>query len=460
MNRLFKSFLLIIMCLSSATLFAQKNQNEYAGKFVSGQYSVFKVIEKSYNKYVFEPVKKKWPIEVTSDGGSISQVLVKRAGIIDEIFKPDVPNYPAYFGFQDLRVTYIDGLLYYYKWTSKNAAEIKYIMSSSKTVSGKLDPYKAELETYVKGVANNQTGAKEEIKQQKKDQLEAERRANSLQDKSPKSIKAQWVKTPNDLGMGSLLTYGVVATLSDGTTLKTPNLGGKLPWSDFKIEAIGSTNTEEEVMVLEDGSLIPDDKVVLKIQSVYHPSIKTTLTLDLTYNKELKIDYPGEYGKSGSGVGLACSDCSRDGGDGGNGYKGKSLNIEVEQVTNPATGVTYNKVEISDAYSGKVLHKYKISPFTNLIINNPGGPGGSGGNGGANGSASADGGDGGNGGDGGDISITLGNGANLMYKDNNYGGRGGGGGSGDGSYGHKGQSGGSGSKGYTSEIPGMVNINW
>ncbi|UKN00581.1 hypothetical protein K6119_12655 [Paracrocinitomix mangrovi] len=456
-----KHYLLILFFLiSGVQAVAQKNQNHYAEKFTSGQYSVYKVVEKSYGKYVFEEVKKKWPIEVTASSGKIDQVLVKRAGIIDEIYKPDIPTFPAYFGFQDLRVTYIDGLLYYYKWTSKNAADIKYIMSTSKIVSGKLDPYKVELEEYVKNIVKNQSGAKEEIKEQKQQLAEEERLANSLQNKKPKSIKGQWVKTPDNLGLGSLLTYGVVATLEDGTVLKTPNLGGKLPWSDFKIEAEGSTNTEEEIMVLEDGSLIPNDKVILKIQSVYHPTIKTTLSKDLTYNKDLEINYPGGYGKSGSGVGLACSDCGRDGGDGGGGYKGKSLNINVQEFTNTGTGVTYNKVEIIDAYSGKTLHKFKISPFSTLIINNPGGSGGSGGNGGANGSASADGGNGGDGGDGGDITITLNSGTNLMYRDNNHGGRGGGSGSGDGSLGKRGQNGSAGYKGTTTESTGFVNINW
>ena len=58
-----------------------------------------------------------------------------------------------------------------------------------------------------------QVGAKDEIKKNKKELAEAERRANSLQDKKVTSIKGQWIDPPTDLGHGSNIKFGVTATL-------------------------------------------------------------------------------------------------------------------------------------------------------------------------------------------------------------------------------------------------------
>ena len=48
------------------------------------------------------------------------------------------------------------------------------------------------------------------------------------------------------------IQYGVVATLKDGSQLKSPNLGGQIPWSDFKLDHKGCSNTVDEVRVDED----------------------------------------------------------------------------------------------------------------------------------------------------------------------------------------------------------------
>ena len=440
---------------------AQKSQNEFINDLVSGSYPVYKVIEKSYNKYIFEKVSKPWPIEVTNDGKSINKILVKRAGIIDEEFIPDVVNFPVYFGFNDLRVTYLKGYLYYYKWTSKNAAEIKYVFSiKGGSLSGKIDDYKIALEEYVKKTVPMQSGAKDELKEIAAAEEEAERRKNSLQDRSPKSLKVVIVDLPTELGHGSLIKYGVEATLSDGSVLKTPNLGGKLPWSDFDIEVEGGSSTQEELMVFEDGALIPNDQVVIQVKSVYHSDLKTTKKIDLLYNRSVEISYIGKGGNSGASVGLACS-CAADGNDGRGGYKGKDLNINVKAYTNTSTGVTYNKVEVIDAYTGKVLHKLKLDPYTPLVIYNGGGYGGSGSDANATNNDSADGGNGADGGDGGDVNITTGDNVSLFsYNIFNQGGSGGRGGRGVGSYGSSGSAGSSGGSGYINEMVGYVSINW
>lgn len=458
-----KKILLAITVILSPYLNAQKNQNEYIKDLTTGSYSVFKTLEKGYNKTVFVAVKKKWPIEVTSNDGRIEKVLVKRAGIVDENFIVDLPSHPAYFGFNDLRVTYIDGLLYYYKWSSKNKAEIKYVLTNKgKTLSGRINDYKLELEKYIIAVSKNQKGAKEDRKVEKEAEKEADRLANSLQNKKPTKIEFQLAETPLSLGMGSIVKYGIIATLADGSIHKTPNLGGKLPWSDFIIKIEGGTPTQEETMVLEDGSLIPKDQLIFNITSKYHSNISLTHAINLRYDKDISIDYSdfGLDGRDGAGHALACSGCSANGGNGNGAYKGKNLTISVQENTTPA-GISYNKITVTDSYSGNVLHKFKIGNSNNLIISNPGGRGGNGGDGAASDGYSANGGNGGEGGDGGDIIITKSDNVVFFnYKAQNYGGYGGGAGDGEGSPGSSGTSGKSGNQGLVIENYGSVNINW
>ena len=441
---------------------AQNHQNEQIKDFTTGNYSVFKVVKKSYTKTVFEVIKKKWPIEVIVTNNRIEKVLLKRAGIIDELYQPDVPSYPSYFGFNDVRITYINGVLFYYKWTSNNKAEIKYALTNKgKSLSGKIDKYVLELESYILSIIKNQSGAKEQIKKDKAAQKEAERLANSLQNKKPLKIEFQLEGTPKDLGMGSIIKYGIIATLEDGSKLKTPNLGGKLPWSDFIIKVEGGTPNAGECMVLEDGSLIPNDQLVFNVKSKFHSSIYLKHKINLKYNKEFVIEYEGASGNDGRSAGLACDNCSSNGTSASSGYKGKNLDIKAIEVTSKA-GLSYNKIEVIDSYSGKVLHKLKLGLNTRLVIRNIGGQGGYGGSGMASGSNySANGGNGGNGGAGGDINITKNeNTFSFMYSAENYGGYGGSGGSGDGNHGVGGSSGYRGSQGMVSDNIGFVIINW
>ena len=451
----------ILTCLHINIALAQKSQNEEIKNLVSDNYTIYKVVEKSSGRLFFEKQTKKWPVQVTIEDNRISKVMVKRAGIIDETFLPDLLTYPSSFKFQTYRVCYLKGVLYYFKLTSKNEAKIKYaLVNSSKVLSGRIDNSKSELEKYMLATIKAQSGAKQELKDQKSAQIEAERKANSLQEKDPISIHVELIDLPFELGMGSIIKYGIIAKLENGTILKTPNLGGKLPWSDFKISAEGSTNTIEEIMVFEDGMLIPDDQVKVNVQSIYHPTIECSKSIDLKYNTDYIVSYPGGIGKYGLNPGLACDDCSRNGGNGSRGYDGASLTINVYAVSNPHNGVTYNKIEIIDDYSNKTLNRLKINAFSSLTINNYGGRGGDGGSGNASGYASADGGNGGDGGDGGAIRIIKGNTGVFTYNINNHGGRGGSGGNGDGNYPNTGSSGSSGTSGSVIEFEGLTNINW
>lgn len=248
MNNL-KSILCILIALLSATAFGQKNQNQLLKQVESGSFSVYKSIGPTYKKK-WEAVKKPWPIIIEKSNGLVSSVTVKRAGILDEKFSPDISAMPAYFKMNTLRLSYVEGRFYYYRWDAKRAnADIVYVLvKKGQSYRAKWDEENLKVAKYIKSVIALQGGARANIATEKKAQAEAERRANSLQDKIPVKLEVKVIQKPEIVShFGSPIKYGVIATLKNGQVLKTKNLGGKLPWSDFIIQCEGGTPTAEEV---------------------------------------------------------------------------------------------------------------------------------------------------------------------------------------------------------------------
>ena len=62
---------------------------------------------------------------------------------------------------------------------------------------------------------------------------------NSLNGKTIKSIALKMIDAPSDIGMLTIVSIGIEVILTDGTVLKTKNLGGKTPYTDFKSEVKG-----------------------------------------------------------------------------------------------------------------------------------------------------------------------------------------------------------------------------
>ena len=131
---------------------SQENQNTEIGKIASGKFTVNKVIEKSRNTFRFEKASKPWPVEFKTNGEVCEEILVKRAGIIDETYKADLLKFPAYYSTatSEIVVSVIGKKIYYYKWSIKTGAEIIYILSE-KSVSS-YDTEKSTLDEYRRNV--------------------------------------------------------------------------------------------------------------------------------------------------------------------------------------------------------------------------------------------------------------------------------------------------------------------
>lgn len=447
-----KHFSTLVLLLVFITGNGQESQNSILSKFESGKYTVYKL----NSKKKFEKVKKAWPVEINKAGDQVSSVLVKRAGILDELFEADVLGYPAYFAFKTFRVSFINDYAVYYEWNGKQEATTKYILvKPGGSFSGKPETVNKEVANYATATFKNQTGARANVKEQKAELAETERKINSLEGKAVSKIEIQLVSNPSKVAhFSDAIQYGVIATLKDGSILKTPNLGGKIPWEDFKLSHIGSSNTIDEVRLDEDASKFPNDQIVLKVTSKYHPSLKATKSINTTNNVSIQVSQNGFYGADrAKATNRATFGASQRGGDGHN------LTIKVKTVKHKQTGAPLNKIEVYDDTKQKLISQYKLTPDTQLIINSNGGNGQWGSDGTSTSFPNGD--NGGNGGNGGTVTIIKDSSVSTFNVTvNNNGGKGGKGGKRHNINGTTGSQGATGSKGNTNNQTKSISLKF
>lgn len=414
------NYLILSICFGIFTSNAQESQSTILKNFESGNYSVYKLNDKKK----FEKIKKTWPVEITKQGDNVSKVLVKRAGILDELFEADVPGYPAYFAFKNFRLSFINDYGVYYEWNGKQQATTKYILvKPGGSFSGNPETINKNIAAYATATFKNQTGARANVKEAKAEIAEAERKINSIEGKDVTKIEIQLISKPSKVAhFSEAIKYGIVATLKDGSQLKTSNLGGKIPWEDFTLSNKGCSNTIDEVRVEENASKIPNDEIVIQVASKYNASLKDSKSISTTNDVSIQVNRSGFYGADrAKATNTATFGASQ---RGGNGHK---LTIKVKTVKHKQTGVSINKIEIYDETKGELIAQYKLTPSTELIINSNGGKGQWGSDGSSNSFPNGD--NGGNGGDGGDVTIIKDPSVSkINITVNNKGGKGGSGG--------------------------------
>ncbi|QIE59830.1 hypothetical protein G5B37_09710 [Rasiella rasia] len=443
------SFLLLL--INTAGL-AQESQNDILKNFESGKYTVYKVVDKKK----FQKVNKPWPVTITNQGAGVSSVLVKRSGILDEEFKPDVPGYPAYFAFKTYRLTFLKDYAVYYEWNGKQEATTKYVLvKPGGSFSNKWEATNESVASYATATFKNQTNARANVKVAKAAQAEADRKANSLENKKVKEIRLELITTPKKVAhFSEAIDYGIVATLQDGTQLKTSNLGGKLPWDDFKLTHTGCSSTIERVKVDEDATKLTNDEIVLQVQSVYHPSLRSKKAIPTTNDVSIQVSRNGFYGADrAQATNKATFGASQPGGN------GHTLTVKVKTVSHKKSGIKLNKIYIYDETERKVVAHYKLTPSTQLIINANGGNGQWGSDGTSGSFPNGD--KGGAGGRGGDVTIIKDPSVTeFNITVNNNGGKGGSGGKRYNVNGTSGATGASGAKGTTTTQKKTVQLNF
>lgn len=399
--------------------YSQENQNIEIAKLEAGKFPVYKVVEKGYQDYKLEAATKAWPVDFIKNESAISAVLLKRAGIIDERYEADLPAFPAYYqaGTTNIVVTVLDRKIYYYSWSVKTGAKIEYILTSGKPQ--KYAEEKALLDAYRASIKEKQTGARSERIEENAAREARELLENTLEGKEIKAIRLQAINLPANVGMLTVVAVGMEVELANGTILKTKNLGGKTPYTDFETSVKGGEFAGGDFKVANDSRQIPNDKIEISVWSRFDPKKVTgTFTHLLNYKSDLQYNYQGASGTTGRAAVVGVSQHGVDGKD------GRSVSIRVDSYK--LGSETILKLSISDAGTGQLLTESKINALNTVTLNASGGSGGDGVSG--KDAYEGNGGNGGNGGKGGNVTIT-GNGAALLKIDvQNKGGRGGNGG--------------------------------
>ena len=96
------SIIYIFLSLSASAQY--KSQLELVKKYPSGNYSVYRNVGGKLDK-----VGKQWPIQINmGSGGLIESVLIKRSGVVDEEFKPDLKEQPGYFSYDKAKLIFLE----------------------------------------------------------------------------------------------------------------------------------------------------------------------------------------------------------------------------------------------------------------------------------------------------------------------------------------------------------------
>jgi hypothetical protein len=390
-------------------------------------------------KYV-EVAAKLWPVKFELSNNKCSEIVIMRAGVVEEKFLVDVPGHPAYFSNGVSRISVIGGLMYYYTWKN-STAEIKYFLSNdaSKLDIKNIDEATVKLNAYLIETFNNQTGARTDLVADQNAAIEKEKIVHSLKGKDIKKIEFVWLTPSSEIGLQCKVKYGIKATDAKGVEYKTISLGGKTPYEDFDIAVIGALPGDDAFTVESTCQTIKGDKVQVVVKNKFNPTVQTTSSIPFSYSTPVSISYRGDNG---------CEKAMyRTSGYGGG--KGSDLEVFATSKNN------FILVEIKKANTGEILHQIKVKPNTTINIDVSGGDGCSG-----TSSTSSNGGKGGNGGDGGNVIIyqTAGlTGCSLVVK--NSGGNGAAGGKGA-SINQNGMSGTNGDNGAKSELVGVFSLNF
>ena len=425
--------LLLITCLAYLYSFlGAQNQSELLKNFSSKSVIPGAVVD---GKIIVKP--KEWPITIESQNGIINKIILMRAGILEEIYQPDVPSYSTYFYSATNRLCFINGVFAYYKMNN-GTPDILYVLAESvdkieKTDFGKL---KTALTDYFTVAGTEQKSAKENLKEDLAALKEKEKLANSIKGKNIKNVEIVWLTNESQTGMQAKIQFGVKATDTNGKIYSTDNLGGKTSWEDFDISSKGAVYGDEYLTVETDASKIINDAIQLTVKCKHNPTISANSSIKLAYVTPVKISYPGKYG---------CPPLTS-----GTGTSGGRAQNAVLDVCNSKDNLF---VLIEVKIGGVSLHKIKLKKGVPFYLDVTGGGGCSG-----RSEKSSQGGKGGNGGDGGNVTLNKNSkldGENITIY--NSGGRGGKGGKGNP---FDGPSGSNGADGFQNTNTTSVNLNF
>ncbi|MCI5056121.1 MAG: hypothetical protein MRY83_08435 [Flavobacteriales bacterium] len=256
--------------------------------------------------------------------------------------------------------------------------------------------------------------------------------------KNVKVAELDLVANVTEVLPGQSIQIGLYVETEDGQFGQTRGmLKGKLKWSNFEVEVQGGkfvppvgVNLDgplDNLYISENHGEFINDQVLIDIRLKDDPSIRTGLTIPISYGFENEIAFYGRHGQDGSSgrngtFNLSGNGKGTRGGRGGPGGKGPQVDVYVS-TSKDFRGNTLLDVRAT-MNNSKDVYKTKVDPDGGkLLVYAIGGRGGSGGWGGS-GDCSHDkcistdgamGGDGGDGGPGGSITFHISDEA-MKYK--------------------------------------------
>lgn len=407
-----KFYNVFLLGLLSFNLMSQESQNSELAKLTVGSFPVYKVVENS-GSFKFESTSKSWPVNFIKEGENFTEIIVSRSGIIEEKYQADLLGYPAYYksASSEIVISAIDKKIYYYSWSVKTGASIKYIFSDTR-IKNYADE-KTTLDSYRNSIKDLQTNTRTQRINENNIIAEKLAEENTLKGKAIKNIKIIAIDKPSEIGLLSILSIGVEFEMADGKILKTKNLGGFTPYTDFDAEVIGGVFEGGDLKVADDSRKIPNDKIEISVWSKFDDkNIKGKFSCDINYKKDINYNFSGNAGTWGRAYTQGYTI------NGSNGSDGKSVNISVAGMQ--INGEKVNKLVITEDYSGRIMAEAKLHTNNTININANGGVGGNGSE-----EKTGNGGSGGNGGNGGNISLSGNGVSSLKIAVSNSGGKGG-----------------------------------
>lgn len=396
-----------VFLILPASLRAQ-SQNSLLPGAADADYYVMKVEYTWSNGWMASTriMEKKWPVKFQRNTHGVEKIILQRGGVVEEIYTPDIPDYPVYFTDNVNRLTGYKGFLFYYQKAGEGEKMIKYILHTDKAQLEALtdmDALEKGLADYLAEEKKNQAGARNELITQIENEREHERELNSIKGKNITRLEIVWLTGESETGLQSKISYGIKAYDDKGKVYSTNTLGGKTPWEDFDVVCSGGEPGYEFLQVPATCQGLQNDKVILTVTSRYQPQIKISSSIRLSYTTPVYIDY------SGKTCGVSGGSDRASGGRGG-------VNLTL-YVCNSPDG-QYHLLEVKDGV-GTLLHRIKVKQGVVVGITSRGGNGCSGSNNLMPG----------HGGDGGDITIIYAPGTDISFLNiNNSGGKPGSGG--------------------------------
>jgi hypothetical protein len=265
---------------------------------------------------------------------------------------------------------------------------------------GKIVPpfSKEELDTFLKPFVSSRNDMKADQAAAAKKAAEEHFAKYSIKGKEVIKIEIN-AKYDTKIGQGSAFSYGISATLKDGSVIKTKNIGGEGYIEDYDIIVEGNLEAPYSGQII--GYKPTDHKgdyIYISVKSKYHPTLqKAEKKVVFTYNQPVTLNFTSIY-------------TNRDG------VSGPTVRVDVKVVTHSETKEELLEYRIYDE-TGNMTHKIRLKRDVMLkVISN-----------GANAQDRQKDDVCGNGGDGGIITLNVDPkvGDNYQFEYSNIGGKGG-----------------------------------